>query len=56
MCNLFIRKAHKASNLLLCYLTGYLENCVCFHIVSSLLVVDCQLEILEFLVIYNDVN
>ena len=39
----------------LCSLTGYLENCVYFQIVFSLLVVDCQLEIIEFLVIYNDV-
>ena len=36
--------------------TGYLGNWVYFHIAFfSLLVVDCQLEILEFLVIYNDV-
>ena len=52
-CGLFIRKDSEASNLRLCYLTGYLEKCVYFHIVFSLLVVDCQLEIFEFLVIYN---
>ena len=52
----FIRKDREASNLPLCYLTaGYLENCVYFHIVFSLLVVDGCLEILEFLVIYIDV-
>ena len=51
-CGLFIRKDSEASNLPLCYLTGYLEKCVYFHIVFSLLVVDCQLEIVEFLVIY----
>ena len=55
MHNVFIRKGHEASNLLLCYLTGYLENRVYFHIVFSLLVVDCQLEILEFLLIFIDV-
>ena len=29
----FIRKDREASNLPLCYLTGYFENCVYFHIV-----------------------
>ena len=53
--NLFIQKDREASNLPLCFLIGYLENWVYFHIVFSFLVVDCQLEILEFLVFYNDV-
>ena len=55
MHNVFIRKGYEASNLLLCYLTGYLENRVYFAIVFSLLVVDCELEILEFLLIFIDV-
>jgi len=36
-------------------LTRVFKNCVYLPIVFSLLVVDCQLEILEFLVIYIDV-
>ena len=45
-------KDREASNLPLCYLTGgYLD----FRSFFSLLVVDCQLVIIEFLVIHIDV-
>ena len=54
---LWIQKDREASNLtLLLFSTRVLENCFYLRMVFFRSLCDCQLEILEFLVIYIDVN